>query len=146
VPGTLFQESYTYNTAGEMIAFTDGRGNTTQYAYEARGLLSSETLPDPDGAGSQFSLVVNYGYDNMGRMTSIDRGFGRVTTAATIQTALEHLPIERLPPIGRRSAPCEVGDHRLHSIIAVRREPSGLKWSEHGVVLRASTRMLGHLG
>jgi len=54
----------------------------------------------------------------------------------------EHLPIERLPPIGRRSAPGEVGYHRLHSILAVRREPSGLKWSEHGMVLRASTRML----
>jgi hypothetical protein len=54
----------------------------------------------------------------------------------------EHPPIERVPAIGRRSAPGEVGDHRFHSIIAVRREPSGLKWSEHGMVLRASTRML----
>ena len=86
----------------------------------------------------------------------------------------EHLPIERVPPIGRRSAPCEVGDHRFQGveitprlqrvallprshprlatrqagclIIAVRREPSGFKWSRHGMVLHASTRMLAHLG
>jgi len=66
----------------------------------------------------------------------------------------EHPPIERVPPIGRRSTPREVGDHRLQGveitprlqrvamlprshpglatrqagclIIAVRREPSGL--------------------
>ncbi|MFN9851522.1 MAG: hypothetical protein ACK57P_06880, partial [Planctomycetota bacterium] len=81
-PGPIrFQESYAYNTAGELTAYTDGRGNTTQYAYEARGLLRRETLPDPDGAGSQFSLVVNYGYDNMGRAISMYRGFGRVTTS-----------------------------------------------------------------
>jgi hypothetical protein len=29
---------------------------------------------------------------------------------------------------------------------ASRREPPGLKWKKHGKVLRASTRMLAHLG
>jgi len=86
----------------------------------------------------------------------------------------EHLPIERVPPIGRRSTPSEVGDLRFQGvkitprlqrvamlprshpglatrqagclIIAVRRKPSGLKWSRHGMVLHASTRMLAHLG
>ena len=54
----------------------------------------------------------------------------------------EQLPVERVPKIGRRSAPCEIGHHRFHSIRAVRRKPSGRKWSEHGMVLRASTQML----
>jgi hypothetical protein len=39
----------------------------------------------------------------------------------------KHPPVERVPPIRRRSAPSEVGDHRFHSIKAVRREPSGRK-------------------
>ncbi len=73
-------ESMAYNAAGELISVTDGRGNTTQYSYNSRGLLSSETLPNPDGIGPQFSLIVSHAYDNMGRETSIDRGFGRVTT------------------------------------------------------------------
>jgi YD repeat-containing protein len=75
-----YSESYAFNTAGELVSATDGRGNTTQYSYNSRGLLASETLPNPDGIGPQFSLIVSHAYDNMGRETSIDRGFGRVTT------------------------------------------------------------------
>jgi RHS repeat-associated protein len=75
-----YSESYTFNQAGELISAIDGRGNATQYTYNARGLLASETLPDADGSGAQFRWVITHAYDNMGRETSIDRGFGRVTT------------------------------------------------------------------
>lgn len=71
---------FLYNAAGELIAQTDGRGYTSVTTYNSRGLVASETAPDPDGACSQFGLIVSHAYDNMGRKTSVDRGFGRVTT------------------------------------------------------------------
>ena len=79
-PTVYFSEAATYDVAGQLIATTDGRGNATQYTYNSRGLLASEVLPDADGSGPQFSLVITHGYDLMGRETSIDRGFDRVST------------------------------------------------------------------
>jgi YD repeat-containing protein len=79
-PTVLFEEKYTYNLAGELTSFTDGRGNITSATYNSRGLLATTTLPDPDGSGSQFGLVITNSYDNMGRLVSEDRGFGRVTS------------------------------------------------------------------
>ena len=77
---TFAETTFGYSLAGELISQTDGRGNTESMAYNSRGLLFAETLPDPDGVGSQFGLVITHGYDNMGRETSVDRGLGRVST------------------------------------------------------------------
>ncbi len=80
-PVVYFEESYAYSLAGELIATTDGRGNVRSRTYNSRGLLASETLPDPDGSGSQFRLVINHSYDNLGREIGVDEGYSRVTTA-----------------------------------------------------------------
>jgi RHS repeat-associated protein len=72
--------SVTYNVASEKTGDIDGRGNVTNYTYNSRGLLATETLPDPDGTGSQFRSIIAHSYDNMGRKTRVDRGFGRITT------------------------------------------------------------------
>jgi len=75
------QVTMTYTFAGQLATQTDGRGYTTSLTYNSRGLVANETLPDADGDGSQFSLIVSHTYDNMGREISEDRGFDRITTA-----------------------------------------------------------------
>ncbi len=79
-PTVYAQETYAYNVAGELISQTDGRGNTTYIAYNSRGLVASETLPDPDSSGSQFGRVIVHSYDNMGRETIVNLGYGRTIT------------------------------------------------------------------
>jgi RHS repeat-associated protein len=79
-PTVRSKMSFGYSLAGESISQTDARGFTQSKTYNSRGLVATETLPDPDGTGSQFGLVISHAYDNMGRETSVDRGFGRVTT------------------------------------------------------------------
>ncbi len=71
---------YTYTLAGELATETDGRGNTKSFTYNSRGLLATETLPDPDGSGSQFGQVKSYSYDNIGRMLSLFDGYDRTMT------------------------------------------------------------------
>ncbi len=74
-----FHESFEYDLAGRLIKTIDGNGNESINQYDGRGLLVRESLPDPDGNGSQFPLVITHQYDNMGRLTATDHGFGRVT-------------------------------------------------------------------
>ncbi len=74
-----FRELFEYDLAGRLIETIDGEGNVAINQYDGRGLLIRESLPDPDGNGSQFPLVVAYQYDNMGRLITTDRGFGRKT-------------------------------------------------------------------
>ncbi len=51
-PVTYADEQFAYNLAGELVSQTDGRGYVTSYAYNSRGLLASQTLPDADGAAA----------------------------------------------------------------------------------------------
>ena len=74
-----FLSSTGYNLAGEKTSQTDGRGNTQTFTYDARGLLIMQNSPDPDGAGSQFSMLVSYNYDNMSRLVRVNRSAERVT-------------------------------------------------------------------
>ena len=74
-----FLSSSGYNLAGEKTSQTDGRGNTQTFTYDARGLLIMRNSPDPDGAGSQFSMRVSYNYDNMSRLVRVNRSAERVT-------------------------------------------------------------------
>ncbi len=79
-PPIFTSESAAYSLADEMILTTDGRGNSTSYAFNSRGLLSTETLPDPDGVDSQFGRLITHNYDNMGRETSTNLGYARTLT------------------------------------------------------------------
>jgi hypothetical protein len=83
-PAFPYRELFEYNAEGELIARVDGAdasGNGNRYInfYDSRGLLQQETQPDPDGGGPLFPLTIKYAYDNMGRPTQTDRGYGRVT-------------------------------------------------------------------
>jgi RHS repeat-associated protein len=75
-----FSSSSGFNLAGERTSQTDGRGNTQTFAYDARGLLIMQNSPDPDGSGSQYSMLVSYTYDNMSRLVRVNRSAERVTS------------------------------------------------------------------
>ena len=79
--------SYTYNQFGQMLTMTDGKHNTTTYAYDAYNRLSSITYPDNtttkfsayDLQGNPLMTIdgndvsTSYGYDAVGHVISIDR-------------------------------------------------------------------------
>jgi YD repeat-containing protein len=52
---------YSYNYAGQPTSTTDGNGHTTSWDYTPAGWLNSETKPDPDGTGPNFSPQTTYG-------------------------------------------------------------------------------------
>jgi YD repeat-containing protein len=63
-PVTQFQ----YNTVGLVTKAIDPLFRETNYTYNNRNWLESETLPDPDGAGGNPSLVTQYFYDCVGNL------------------------------------------------------------------------------
>ncbi len=68
---------YEYDPAGQLTVETDPRGAATKYVYDARGLLSTVWLPDPDGedpttTGPEFRSWVKYVYDDAGRLTRVE--------------------------------------------------------------------------
>ena len=79
-PTTFTDQQFNYNLAGELTSQVDGRGFVTSYSYDNRGLVVTQTLPDADSSGSQWGLQTSYAYDNMGRLTSVNRGYSRVTS------------------------------------------------------------------
>ena len=58
--------------AGQVCTATDGRGNTTKYSYNSAGDLTSIAPPAPQGA-------TTYGYDALGRVTTIKKASGNTT-------------------------------------------------------------------
>jgi RHS repeat-associated protein len=58
-------------TNGNTTAVTDPLNRTVGYSYTSKGLLQSETLPDPDGAGPQGPTTTTYAYDSRGRLTTV---------------------------------------------------------------------------
>jgi RHS repeat-associated protein len=74
---------FTYDAAGRLLTVTDPRGYVSSYAYDQRGLTTSVTAADPDGASAGLvSPITTYAYDNVGRNTSITNPLGRITTLA----------------------------------------------------------------
>ncbi len=71
---------YTYDARGLKLSYTDGNGNTWQYAYDEAGNLSQETSPlvavasyGSDGSYQgtvQASIVTTYEYANDGTLSS----------------------------------------------------------------------------
>jgi RHS repeat-associated protein len=57
---------------GQVCTATDGRGNTTTYAYDSKGDLTSVTPPAPLG-------VTRYTYDALGRVASVTDGKNQTT-------------------------------------------------------------------
>lgn len=59
-----------YTSANLISSVTTADGRTVGYGY-TNGLLTSVTLPDPDGSGPLTSPVWHYGYDTNGRLTTV---------------------------------------------------------------------------
>jgi RHS repeat-associated protein len=64
-------QSWAYDVNGNMTSSTDGGGFVTTVAYNSRGLPTSITKPDPDGAGALTSPVTTLAYDTFGRLTTL---------------------------------------------------------------------------
>jgi RHS repeat-associated protein/uncharacterized repeat protein (TIGR01451 family) len=59
---------YTYNNAGQLASVTDPAGAVSAYTYDGAGLRTRLDLPN--------GVTVNYGYDPLNRLTSIDQAIG----------------------------------------------------------------------
>ena len=77
--------SYTWNGAGQLASFTDGKGNTTSLSNYMRGIPQLITYPDSttetlsvddlgqiDSITDQAGNTTTYQYDGVGRVTQID--------------------------------------------------------------------------
>jgi YD repeat-containing protein len=64
-------KTFTYNATGNMLTAVDAAGFTTTYANNTRGLTTSVTQPDPDGAGPLIAPVTGLAYDALGRLTTL---------------------------------------------------------------------------
>jgi YD repeat-containing protein len=84
ISGVKGNFTYTYDNARNRIAQTDGNGNTTHFAYDARKRLTATTYPDQtaetrayDGPGNLVSVtdqagnVVQYSYDAANQLSSV---------------------------------------------------------------------------
>jgi RHS repeat-associated protein len=60
-----------YDAYGNLTSYTDGEGYTTTYVYNGRGLPTSITTPDPDGAGALSAAVTGLAYDSYGRLVTV---------------------------------------------------------------------------
>ncbi|MER5227894.1 polymorphic toxin-type HINT domain-containing protein [Streptomyces flaveus] len=92
--GTGFTTSYAYSGKGELKQITDTRGNNTLYAYDWAGQRLTVDDPDAGASATEYdangqitkttsntgttsspaTTVLDYGYDNLGRKTSVRNG------------------------------------------------------------------------
>jgi RHS repeat-associated protein len=70
--------SMTYDAHGRLLTQTDARTGTTTFSYDNADRVNSQSAPAPTGGGSP--LVTAYGYDSMGRRTSVTLPDNSVTT------------------------------------------------------------------
>ena len=80
-------ELYSYDPAGQLTEWTNGRGYVTKYVYDAAGQLSTVYAPDPDGSdpattGPMFRPWTSYLYDSSGRLTEMSDALQHTTTYA----------------------------------------------------------------
>jgi RHS repeat-associated protein len=76
-PDTLTE--YEYDAKGRVTRVLDALGHATDYTYDAAGNLLTVTRPSNDDLGSR--PVVTYGYDTLGRVTTITEGQAITTVA-----------------------------------------------------------------
>jgi RHS repeat-associated protein len=66
----LRSESFGYDPDGDLTSVKDWDGNTTGYAYNAAGELTSQLQP----VSSSSSITTSYGYDPAGNQTAVTGG------------------------------------------------------------------------
>lgn len=69
-----------YDPHGRLLTQTDARTGETTFAYDNADRLTTQTAPDPMGGSSH--LVTGYGYDALGRRTSVTLPDTTVTTTS----------------------------------------------------------------
>jgi RHS repeat-associated protein len=70
--------TYVYNSKGQVTRYTSGSGGVTDLVYDAQGNLHTATLPANNDAGTR--PVITYGYDSLGRVTSVTDALNHQTT------------------------------------------------------------------
>lgn len=78
-----FQET-SYDANGNVIAVTDGRGNTTEYQYDALNRKIAEIQPSADGTAGAGG-VTTYAYDADGNLISVTDPIGNSSDDPTTQ-------------------------------------------------------------
>lgn len=69
---------YSYDGAGQLAGVTDPSGGASSYTYDAAGLRTQLVLPN--------GVAIDYGYDALDRLTSIDQHLGAATLASYAYT------------------------------------------------------------
>lgn len=71
---------YAYDSADNVISYTNELGVVTTYTYDALGRRIGMTLPDPDGSGgAQLAPTYSYVYDKIGRLVEEYDPLNRLT-------------------------------------------------------------------
>ena len=81
-PGVTVTERFAYDQRGNLVSKADGNGNITAFGYDALGRKTSETPPDPDGAGPLPAPATSYRYDAAGNLVMTVLHNGRATRVA----------------------------------------------------------------
>ncbi len=71
----LDSQSFGFDANADLTSATDGRGNTTTWAYTAAGQEASQTTP----LSASSSVTTSFGYDAAGNQTSFTNGGGKTT-------------------------------------------------------------------
>ncbi|MBA4027312.1 MAG: hypothetical protein C0473_03625 [Cyanobacteria bacterium DS3.002] len=81
VAAQLPQETWTYNSRGQVLTYTDETGVVTQNTFDVTTEKLLTTVIDP-GISPHLSLTTQYGYNSVGDVTSVidPRGFTTIYT------------------------------------------------------------------
>ncbi|MEQ1903654.1 MAG: Ig-like domain-containing protein [Pirellulaceae bacterium] len=80
-PNASIFTTYDYYDSGTLKQVNEPLGRSTVYQYDNLDQLQTLTLPDPDGAGLQYSSpVYTYDFDDVGNLMNRTDALGRVTS------------------------------------------------------------------
>jgi RHS repeat-associated protein len=105
-PVSGHQETWTYNSAGQVLTFTDGNNHTTTYAYDSDGRLKTVT----DGNNH----TTTYTYDNAGNMATVTDANGHTTSY--VYDSADRLVSETEPSGGGTTSYTYDGDNNLLTV------------------------------
>jgi RHS repeat-associated protein len=116
------QQTFTFNSSGQLTSIVDPNGATTSLAYTSGKLY---TVTDPSGRALTFAFGTNglvssvtdpmsrqttYAYDASGNLTSVTDPLSRVTSFGYGTGASVHLMLTMTMPNGQTGGP-DAGDH-----------------------------------
>ena len=68
--------AYAYDLNGNVLSVTDPAGQVTSYLYDNLNRRIQQTLPDPDGTGSQYAAVTTWAYDENNNLIAVTDPLG----------------------------------------------------------------------